>query len=213
MTSFTFGVLIEVLLRWSTERRGTLKMLPGGLLIAAACAVVSTALGLKPGYVYGLILTYVVIRDGRETDRGTPAQKGRAVLGAAVATLAVSVIAWLAWIPVEDAADRGSTYPPTLVADAVLSATYLMGVQTVLFGLIPLAFLDGYLLSRWKKSIWTICATVAGFAFVHLVYGKQSEQVMEYDGDAVVNMFTLFVLAGAASLAFWAYVRHRHRRA
>jgi hypothetical protein len=209
LTSLTFGALIEVFIRWFTGRRGTVRVLPGALLIAFSCAFVSTELNLRPGYVYGLILTFVLVTGGKEVDRGTRSQKGRAVLVASVATLTVSFAAWLAWIPINDAADHGSTHMPTLVADAVLSAVFLMGVQTVLFGLIPLTFLDGYLLSRWSRPIWLLCAAASVFAFVHIVYGEQSAKVMQSDWHTVGEMFALFLIVAVLSLAFWTFVRLR----
>ncbi|MFC5823812.1 FGLLP motif-containing membrane protein [Nonomuraea insulae] len=212
LTTLTYTLVNEALMRWSTKRAGRFRVLPGALVLATACALISRWLGLYPGYVYGLITVFVCLRrNGEPAERGDDKDRGRAVLVAAVATLALSFMAWFAWMPFDEAADRGSTHTPTLLTDSALAAVFTMGVQSVLFGLVPMCFLDGYQLTQWSRRVWAVVIAVAVFAFVHVVYADQAEKAMLLDWPAVGTMFALFLTAAVLSLLFWAYVRGREK--
>nr|WP_062339333.1 FGLLP motif-containing membrane protein [Herbidospora sakaeratensis] len=207
LTCLTYTVVNEVFIRWATGIAGSFRVLPGGLAVAAVCALGSFWLGLDPGYVYGIITVFVSAQE-----RGAEEDRARAVLVAAVATLTLSLVAWLAWTPSHDEALRASVDPAVLRADTIFAAVFVMGVQSVLFGLIPLPFLDGYKLTRWSRRVWGVIVAVALFAFVHIVYGKESEKAVELDWDSVREMLGLFAAFAVASLAYWAFVRFRRSR-
>ncbi|WP_066370632.1 FGLLP motif-containing membrane protein [Herbidospora mongoliensis] len=212
LTTLTFTVVNEVFTRWATEEKGSFRVLPGGLAVAAVCAVGSRWLDLNPGYVYGIITVFVYLPEGASAvvERGDDEDRARAVLVAAIATLTLSLVAWLAWIPSNDEALRASTDPLTLQFDAALAAVFVMGVQSVLFGLIPMPFLDGYKLTRWSWPLWGVVVGIALFAFVHIVYGKESEKAMELDWGAVREMLAAFAVFAVVSLAYWTFVRLRN---
>ncbi|MFC6085963.1 FGLLP motif-containing membrane protein [Sphaerisporangium aureirubrum] len=214
VVTLTFTMVGEAILHWTSRDRGRFRLLPGGLVVAACFALVSRMLGLTPGYVYGLITTYVYVDDrGEEAERGTEEDGGRAVLVAAVATLGLSLMCWLVWTPVDAAADRGNLADLVLLGDATLASIFVTGVQTVLFGLIPLPFLDGHKLTRWSWTLWGVVMAVAAFAFVYIVSGAQAEDAALLDWPEVWRMLAVFVIAAALSLAFLGVVYLLRRRA
>ena len=97
------------------ETRWELRALPSGLVVAAACVVISRAVNFQPGYLYGII--------GGIAFAGALPRKdeGHLVALTSAATLVAAVIAWLLWVPAASAAARpgagfGSALLPTCSA-------------------------------------------------------------------------------------------------
>lgn len=185
----------------------TLRVLPLALAIAAASALLSREAHFQPGYVYGLFAGYAVLR-GRRLAR---AQEGRGILLGALCALGVSVLAWLVW---GQSVSRSAAGPhPSfglLVLDAALSSMFVVGVEGVVFALIPLRFLYGHKLMRWSRTLWGLLFALGMFGFVHVLLNTKTEQAHVVP---LASMIVLFVAFGAVSLAFWAYFRYRRRPA
>jgi hypothetical protein len=192
-----------------TRQRAVLRTLPLALLIAMICAAVSRIADFQPGYVYGLIAGYPAIaiaagvpeRDARQRD------DAKAVVVGVVVTLTVSLIAWLLWNRVDAAAEHADAGFGILVVDAALAATTLMGVQTVLFRLIPLRYLDGLILVRWSRAVWAAIYLPVTVAYLAILI-QESEPVTP---ASVAKAMALFVAFGVFSLGYWAYVARKGR--
>jgi hypothetical protein len=183
----------------------TLRVLPLALAVAVACALLSRLAHFQPGYVYGLFAGYAALRDRRLAS----AQEGRGVLIGALWALGVSVLAWLVWgASVSRAAAGPHPSFGLLVLDATLSSMFVLGVEGIVFALIPLHFLYGHKLARWSRTTWAIMFGVGVFGWIHILLDTKTEEA----GVApLASMLILFGAFGAFSVAFWAYFRYRPR--
>lgn len=113
-------------------------------------------------------------------------QDGRTVLLSSVVMLLVAGAVWFAWQPASTAAEDGGF--GMLVLDAALCGIFVLGVQNVVFGLIPLRFMEGQHLFRWRSPYWAAVYLVGVFGLVHvLLHPNTAPQGMdnEFTADAV----------------------------
>ena len=198
VTLLAFEVPVELWSRRGGNPPAALRVLPGALAVAAVLALVSRVAGFEPAYVYGLVAGYAVVA-GRALTAG---RAGQAVLAGAASMLGVSLLAWAAWLTL---GEPDATLAARL-ADSVLAAVALVGVEGLVFALLPVRFLDGEALWRWGRRRWAAAYGVVAFVFVHLLLTSHAERV---GGAEVARMLALFAAFGVASVAFWAWFRFR----
>ncbi len=189
-----------------TRRR--FRTLPAALLIAALLVLLSRVAAFTPGYVYGLVGGYASVELTLSRKH-----QGRAVLFGALSTLMLGAVAWLLWGPVDHAIETSDPSFGLLVADAFLAGTFTVGVEMVLFALVPLRFLDGMKLADWNRGVWFVVYGSAAFLFTYVMFGSRAEEAMTLGPGAAVRMLVLFLIFGAASIAFWGFFALRHRGA
>jgi hypothetical protein len=201
-TTLIYALPAEMYLRGIGGGGAVLRFVPGAVVFAAACVLLSRWIGLEPGYVYGLFAFYAAATTSEV--RHSPAG-GRAVLLGSLWLLVVAVTAWFTWplvIPAASGPDPGYW---TLVTDAALVAIFVLGVQTLVFGLIPIEFLDGRKLKRWSLPVWAVVWAGSLALFVHVLLAKFVKAVR--DPDVAVAAAAAFLLFGALSAGFWLAAR------
>ena len=198
VTLLAFEVPVELWCRRQGAGRAALRVLPFALVIAAALAVLSRVAGFEPAYVYGLIAGYAVLAARALTPRAA----GQAVLAGSVSLLAVSLLAWAAWRAL---GGPDGTLAADL-ADSVLAAVAVVGVEGLVFALVPLRFLDGEALWRWGRLRWAAAYLVAAFVFVHVLLSSRADRITASEAGRMLALFAAF---GLASVAFWAWFRFR----
>jgi hypothetical protein len=183
--------------------QAVLEAIPSGLVIAAVGVVISRLVHFEPGYLYGIVggLAFVTALDEQE--------EGRSQFVQFIALLAVALVAWFAFVPVSAAANRTGASPLVQVADAVLAAAFIGGVEKVLFGLVPIEVLPGKVVARWSWWAWGVAAFAAAFLFVDVLLRPESGYLGDSSNTSAVVIYSLFVLFGLASVAFWAWFRLR----
>ncbi|MBJ7593818.1 MAG: hypothetical protein JF886_02980 [Candidatus Dormibacteraeota bacterium] len=205
--SMTLGAAVTAAYR-GARHRGThweLRALPSGLVVAAACVLVSRVVNFQPGYLYGIIggIAFAGALPRRD--------EGHLVALSSAVTLLVAVLAWLLWVPVSTAAAKpGAGFGIALLAN-VLSALFVGGLAGVVLGLVPLRFLPGEKLAAWHWGAWAAMFAVAMFGLVQIMLRPQSSSAHV----ASVPLWTtvgLFLAFGAASVAFWGYFRATARQ-
>jgi hypothetical protein len=185
------------------HKRGKLKAFPLGLLIAAILVLFSRLAHFEPGYMFGVFagLSFRV--------EPTMKEDGRSLAVTALLVLAVGVGAWFLWIPVSDQVAHGNGPFGILVLDALLATTWVVSVQSLLFSLIPLKFLDGEKVVNWNKLGWFGVYLLGMFVFVQAIMHPQSDR---YGGDPhadLRSMLLLFSCFMVAACLFWCYFRLR----
>ncbi|WTW95540.1 VWA domain-containing protein [Streptomycetaceae bacterium NBC_01309] len=196
---------------WPNERNakrasgvpGVLRTVPAALGLAIFCTVLSRIADFVPGYVFGLVLGYVALRERRLSR----AQEGKGVLFGAIGALLVSVAAWVGLEFVHDKALAVDADAGLVIADTILATTFILGVETVLFGLIPLRVLDGNKLRKWNTWVWAGTYAVAILLFVHVLVLNSGRGGSDDDTSltAALVLFTGFALVSGL---FWAYFRY-----
>ncbi|OFW60305.1 MAG: hypothetical protein A2133_10100 [Actinobacteria bacterium RBG_16_64_13] len=169
-----------------------LKLFPAAIAIAILCVLLSRLSGFTPGYLYGFVGGLAFLGAQQPDKR----RHGRIVLVGATCLLAVSMAAWFLAIPVARAAEAGSGW--AAVIQSMCAATFVAGLEGVLFGLVPLTFLDGGALFHWNKVLWASLFGVATFLFWHVLLNKNSKY-----GAAFEQTNTQVVLA---LLGFWTLI-------
>ena len=79
----------------------------------------------------------------------------------------------------------------------------------MLFGLFPLAFLDGGTLVAWKRLIWLILFGLVVFLFIFLVVNKTNALPNAVKDMNVISLVVLAFSGLILSLLFWLYFRIR----
>jgi hypothetical protein len=182
---------------------------PAALIVAAVCVVVSRILDFEPGYLYGAVAGVSATRaaDADEHADGRVAATGVASL------LVLAIAAWAAWGPIATAAARSDPGFLTLLADAALSATVVIGIETAMFGLAPLRFLDGRAIVDWRPRVWLVMQVVAALAFATAVLHPGVGVIGRSAGASFARVAALFAIFGLGSFAFWGFFARRRRHA
>lgn len=194
-----------VLYRRRTGEIPRIRALPWTLPAAALCVLLSRAVDLQPAYLYGILLGLVFAREP------SPSEEGRQAAAGALWTLAVAIVAWLGldWVRGGGLVTDG---PAALVAETALAVIVVGGLEAVALGLLPMRFLAGAAIYRWRRAVWAALFVTGAFTFLHLLVGPQSGYLAELDPGAMVVACVAFVAFGTLSVAFWAYFRYRPSR-
>lgn len=178
------------------------RALPGALVVAAGCVLVSRITDFQPGYLYGLIGG--VIFSGPLTGR----QEGHEVAIASTCTLVVSVAAWLIWVPVAAAATAEPSSFPLAMLENFLAALFLTGMVGLVIGLIPLRFLPGERLAQWRWGAWALLFGLAMVTVIEVVIRPQTSAARGRS-EPFWTTLGLFLGFGVASVLFWLYFQMR----
>jgi hypothetical protein len=186
---------------------GRLVILPGTLVIAAACVVLSRAVHFLPGYFYGLIAGLTFRRQVAE------AVRGRLAAVSTLLVLALSVGSWLAMAPVSRAADKPGASLALLILEATLGGIFWCGLDSLVIGMLPLRFLQGSEVRAWSRAGWVALFALTQLAFVHILLRPNTGYVADTTHSPTTIVIALFAGFAVFSLAFWAYFRFRSDRA
>ena len=177
--------------------------LPGGLLIAAGCVLVSRLAGFSPGYLYGVVAG-VAFSKALATR-----QKGHVIALSTMTTLTVAVVAWLAWVPVDRIAEKPGAFAGLVIADDFLGSMFVGGLVGTAIGLLPLQFLPGWALKEWHRGVWAalFAATLFGVVDILLLrhHGRGGHT------SSLLTTLVLFVVFAGGSIAFREYFARKRR--
>ncbi|WP_219152370.1 FGLLP motif-containing membrane protein [Amycolatopsis sp. TNS106] len=200
--------LVVLAYEYAIEQR--LRITPGGdaarlrvigmaLVIAVVCSAVSRLLSFQPGYVYGLLLGYTIVRT---RDAWHVRVKAGAVLRGVVVLVALAACAWLFWqFGVRAAAEKPGASAALVTLDTLLSQIVVLSLETLAIGLVPVRFLHGAILFQWNRRVWlAVYATVLVLFTVVLIHWRRGTT-----WEAVIRSFWLFAAFCAGSLLFWAF--------
>jgi parallel beta-helix repeat protein len=185
---------------------GSISVLPASLLVGLACVALSRLMNFQPGYLYGVLAGIVFARALREREQG------RLSAVAALFMLGVSVLAWVARVPVSAAASEPGVSVWLVALESCLGAIFLLGLESIVVGLLPMRFLDGGRVREWSGAAWAVLFVTGLFALVHVLLSPGSGYVGHTSGEVTIAVVVLYVAFGAVSVAFWAYFRYRPER-
>ena len=175
---------------------------PAGLIVATILVLFSRVAHFTPGYLFGV---FTALGFASQVDKR---KDGKGVAMAALLLLGVATACWFLWIPVADAASKPHAGFVVLFLDATLATTWVVGVQSVVFGLMPLRFLDGEKVKAWSRVGWAGIYSLGMFAFVHSMLRPGTK----VDGDSFYTAMALFLGFTVFVAIFWAYFRFRAPR-
>ena len=200
------------LLAGKKVRSGGFRALPLALLLAGLMAALSFALEFNPGSLRagGSVHRGRLRREGNGAGRGERGLgRGRGqgrVLTAALVTLMLAFVVWLAWDPVDRLVEQDGAMAAREGLDLALSVFVIVALETVMFALLPIPLLDGATLIRWSRLAWFTVFPLTAFSFVYLTI---TETTSPYRWDEILKMAAAFAVFGVVSVIAWSIVRQR----
>jgi hypothetical protein len=180
-----------------------LKALPLGLGVAAICVIISRATNFEPGYLYGIVVSIAFVDSLEER------HNAHLTVISTFSTLAVAILAWFVWIPTNHFAGLHPGNIPVGIVDDVLGSIFVGGLVGTVIGLMPLEFMPGGALLKWRKDVWAIVFFVALFLLVEVELNPDSGPT-HHGGAPIVTAIVLFVGFGGST---WLMRRYFIKRA
>ena len=180
---------------------GRLKFFPMVLPVAVVSVLISRVVNFEPGYIYGV---FVGIAFRREL---LAAVEGASIALASWVTLGVSVAAWILWMPVESLTAPGAPFL-AFVAENFLVLVFVLGLETLLFGLLPLQFLDGEKLFTWNRRRWLAIWGLSAFLALQVLINPSSRGRFVVSGNTgLATWIALAVAFFALTAGLWLWFR------
>jgi hypothetical protein len=183
------------------------RALPGTLLVALACVLISRIADFQPGYLYGLIIGFTFSRVLSK------AETGRLDAFAAGTALALAVIAWILLPIVRDSDAADARAFTAAMIEAALATVVVAGLEAAAISMLPLRFLPGERVRAWNQRVWAGILGTAAFGFCHLLLNPQSGYLADSTRTSLFTVVLLLAVFGGGSVLFWAYFRFRPQRA
>jgi hypothetical protein len=206
LVNFAWELPVELYSRHRSRIPGELHVLPTALIVGLSCALLSRALKLHPAYLYGVFAAFTAARTGSLSRE----HAGKAVL-ISVAILAVLGIgSWFAWGALAGHAEGDHRTWATIILATAFFWVFVLSAEALVFGLVPLDYLHGKALRRWRSRLWVVAQVLAAafFVYVQVLHGE-SEKVSDW--HELIRPAIFFLVFGALSFAFWGYFHWARR--
>ena len=180
--------------------RGKIRVAMWTLVLAAICVIISRISGMQPGFMYGVIGTFIFVAALGSTDEGRMEARG------AVALLALAIVAWFARIPFQPAPGIPASGTDQTI-NLALVGVFVIAVEGLVFGLIPLSFLPGQKIFAWSRWRW-IALWGAGLAlFAHVLVFPVTVAQRNPDPSSLTTTLISVAIYGSVAVGFWLFFR------
>jgi hypothetical protein len=193
-------------LRRLSGARAVIRPYPAGVAIAVGSVVVSRALDLQPGIMFGFIASCAIAGGASLGRRET----GRVALAPVGVALAVAVVAWLAVGPIRELNESRSGWFPALLEASVI-VMFIGGIEGVVISMVPLAETDGGKIYRWNRWLWVAIALTAAFLTWHVLLGRERAYFTGLREAQSFTVLLVFLISTALTVGLWGYFRLRGR--
>jgi hypothetical protein len=202
LTMAAYAYPTEWYQRRASKITGRFHVIALAMLVAAFLTAMSRLVHFNPGYVYGLIAGFTAKR------KLSTSQEAKSVLAGAACVFGLGVAAWIVWGKYDAVAQVSHASHAEAIIGAVIAQLAIMGISSVVFGLMPFKFMDGYQLRTWNLGGWIGVYAVAAFWFA-LVLIRSNPDVLQQPNlpGAIAEPFILFAVFGVLSILFWLYFR------
>ncbi|WP_140400113.1 hypothetical protein [Aeromicrobium sp. PE09-221] len=174
-----------------------LRAMPAFLIIAAASVLASRVFDLRPGLLFGLLLSVVALRG---LDR---ARAGRTSAAISAGFLLLGVVSWLAYAALDP--ETGGFM--IQLQREVLTSLTIGGIGTTMISLLPVTFMEGRSIAAWSRTVWGCLTIVAVMAFCLIVAPLPDSWVEANEQTLLWSV--VFGAFGIVSIAVWAWFRFR----
>lgn len=177
--------------------------LPGTLLIALGCVILSRVADFQPGYLYGMIVGFAFTRELSRIEQG------RLDAFATITGLVVAIVAWILLPIVRGSAGAGEQPFTNALLETACATVVVAGLEAAVFGMMPLRFLPGERVRAWNRRVWMGILGVATFAFAHILLNPTSGYLADSTRTSLLTVVLLLAIFGGGSVLFWAWFRLR----
>lgn len=182
------------------------RALPGTLLVAAGCVLISRLADFQPGYLYGLIIGFTFARPLAKPD------EGRLDAVAAASALGLAIVSWILLPVVRGAGASGDQPFTAAMLETAFATVVVAGLEAAAIAMLPMRFLPGERVRGWNKRAWAALLGVAAFGFCHVLLNPSSGYLSDSSQTSLFTVIWLLVAFGGGSVLFWAYFRFRPNR-
>ena len=181
------------------------KTYPLAIPIAVACVIVSRLAHFAPGLVFGFVGAYALLSSTANLD------KRKLSINILLGVTCIALVASAAFFLRQPLANAAPGFWHSL-ADTIMVATFVTCLEGLVFGLLPLTFLDGSILVSWNKWVWIIVFGIVSFLFYHIIINNNAILASAVKDTNVVTMLALVLFSVIFSIGFWLYFRIRKGR-
>jgi hypothetical protein len=181
------------------------RALPGTLLVALGCVVISRLADFQPGYLYGLIIGFTFSRELAK------AESGKLEAAAAGSALAVAVAAWIL-LPLVRGSSTGDQQFTAAILETAFATVVVAGLEAAAIAMLPLRFLPGERVRSWNQRAWIVLLAIATAGFCHILLNPSSGYLADSTRTSLFTVVLLLAAFGGGSVLFWAYFRFRPAR-
>ena len=182
---------------------GRIRIAVWTLGLAAICVLISRIADLQPGYMYGIIGTFTFVALLNVADEGRMEALG------ALALLVLALVVWFLRIPFQPAPGVPAT-GIDLTINLGLVGIFVVAVEGLVFGLVPLSFLPGQKIWAWSRWRWLLLWGAGLALFIHvLVYPVTVAQPNPSPSSLTTTLGSVAIY-GAMAVGFWLYFRWRN---
>jgi hypothetical protein len=175
---------------------------PFAILIASVNVLIARLLNFEPGVIYGFVGMAVFLTPTNAT-RG---QIGRITFWPCLVLLVVSVLAWIAVVPLRDLGD--TTGSREIVFFEGISVEFFVGgLEGLFFTLIPVSFMEGDRIWRWNKKAWLLLAGSTSFLFWYALLNSDKAYLDTLDQGRPAGVLLIGVACVVISLLTWGFFR------
>ena len=178
---------------------------PGQAAFCVFCVAVSRLAHFVPGLIMGMT------GDCEWSSEVELEHHANRVVITDTALAIISLAAWAGSIPVGNAAAHPGASFAVLTLDAALSVTAVAGMEILAFTLIPLRFLDGYALCRYRQKAWLVLwgSGVLWFSLVILTPALSAPEA--HSRASATWLAVLLGLELAIAFTVWSYFTTQRR--
>ena len=184
-----------------------LRLFPACILIALVSVGISRLGGFQPGFVVGFVASAVVLGDPNFSAQ----ERGKAWAGVAAVMLGVSVIAWLAAIPLRELSESSTSVWAALPESIALSI-FVVCLQGLLFNLMPLEFMDGWRIWKWKPIAWVALFVPSAFLFTQVLFNDDEGYIDLISSHKSLTGVAILLAYLAITFGTWLYLKRRSER-
>jgi len=196
----------DAMVLWHMRRRhrerGRFRSYAAGLPIAAGCVLVSRVAHFQPGYVLGAIAGFTFGKRLSREEEGFVAARTMAWI-----TIS-SLVVWVARTPLHDAALAHPGFASRFLDDA-MTAIVVAGIEGVVFGMLPLASLEGAKVMAWSRRLWAVIFGVSLFAFLSIIVNPHGNTLPPPSAGSVWSLVGLVGGLTLLSVGTWLYFQAR----
>jgi hypothetical protein len=191
---------------WREDSR--FNLYPANLLVAIVTVILSRLLNLSPGIAFGA-------PGGAEVDIPPEKQHQRESTLAVLEFTVLALLMGLGWVAGGAVlAMLGRPFDERIIGSAARLLTavqngglvlFMVALETLFFGMLPVAYSMGQTLFRWNKMFWGVTFLPVAFLFNHTLLNPQSGFLDSFLVSNVRFMwFVLFVFTGVTA-GLWFY--------
>jgi hypothetical protein len=183
-------------------RRTGVRPFPLAIAVAIINVVFCRAIGFAPGIIFGFVGIFTLLETAPRPL--TREEAGKTVLWPLVGLFSFCIVAWFLVVPTRALA-RDTGYAVAAFFESTSVSLFVVGIQGIVLGLIPLTFMDGDKIWRWSKLAW---GTVGLFAIAlgwHTLVNKDQAYLEILSSTVSLTAFVILMMVSVLSVAFWYY--------